>query len=67
MANIVGEMKGEAPSHDFKAELICIVDTLDSGIVVYRKGDRTFFMPMSKLGHWAKRIFEGIYLRKYRK
>ena len=66
-ANIVDEMQGAAPTHNFKAELICIVDTLDSGIMVYRKGDRTFFMPMSKLGHWAKRIFEGLYLKAYRK
>ncbi len=67
VANIVGEMKGEAPSHDFKAELICIVDTLDTGIVVYRSEKRSFFLPTSKLGHWAKRIFEGMYLKAYRK
>ena len=67
VANIVGEMKGEAPRHDFKAELICIVDTLDTGIVVYRSEKWSFFLPTSKLGHWAKRIFEGIYLKAYRK
>ncbi len=67
VANIVGEMKGEAPSHNFKAELICIVDTLDTGIVVYRSEKRSFFLPTSKLGHWAKRIFEGMYLKAYRK
>jgi len=67
VANILEEIKGNAPSHNFKAELICIVDTLDTGIVVYRKGDRTFFMPMSKFGHWAKRIFERLYLRAYRR
>ncbi len=67
VANILGEINGEAPSHDFKAELICIVDTLDTGIVVYRSEKRSFFLPTSKLGHWAKRIFEGMYLRAYRK
>ncbi|MCF6271681.1 MAG: FAD-dependent oxidoreductase [Rhodobacteraceae bacterium] len=66
-ANIVNEINGQAPSHNFKAELICIVDTLDSGIMVYRRGDKTFFLPMFKLGHWAKRVFEGIYLKAYRK
>jgi sulfide:quinone oxidoreductase len=66
VANIIGEMKGEAPRHNFKAELICIVDTLDTGIVVYRSEKRSFFLPTSKLGHWAKRIFEGMYLKAYR-
>lgn len=65
MANIVGEMRGEATSHNFKAELICIVDTLDTGIVVYRSEKRSFFLPTPKLGHWAKRIFEGRYLKAY--
>lgn len=67
VANILEEIKGNAPRHDFKAELICIVDTLDSGIVVYRNTKRSFFVPTSKFGHWAKRIFEGLYLRAYRK
>ncbi len=67
VANILLQMQGIAPMHDFKAELICIVDTLDSGIIVYRKGDKTYFLPLTKLGHWAKRIFERMYLRAYRK
>ena len=67
VANILDEMLGAAPTHNFKAELICIVDTLDTGIVVYRNEKRSFFMPTSKLGHWAKRIFEGMYLKAYRK
>ncbi len=66
VANILAEIKGEAPSHNFKAELICIVDTLDTGIVVYRSEKRSFFMPTSKLGHWAKRAFERMYLKAYR-
>ena len=66
VANILDEILGKAPSHKFKAELICIVDTLESGILVYRRGSRTFFMPFSIFGHWAKRLFERMYLRKYR-
>ena len=67
VANIVDEMAGKPPSHNFKAELVCIVDTLEAGIVVYRRGDRTFFMPFSFLGHWAKRLFERYYLKAYRR
>ncbi len=66
VANIVEEVKGAAPSHDFKSELICIVDTLDTGIVVFRNTKRTLFFPSFKMGHWAKRMFEWMYLRGYR-
>jgi len=64
--NIVDEIGGIEPSHDFKTELICIVDTLDSGILVFRNTKRSIFLPPLKVFHWAKRIFEGIYLRPYR-
>ncbi len=67
VANILNVIKGEAPSHNFKAELICIVDTLDTGIVVYRSEKQSVFLPTSKLRHWAKRAFEGLYLKAYRK
>ncbi len=66
VANIVAEVKGDAPATDFKSELICIVDTLDSGIVVFRNTKRTLFFPSFKMGHWAKRMFEWMYLRGYR-
>ncbi|MCP5038322.1 MAG: FAD-dependent oxidoreductase [Rhodobacteraceae bacterium] len=66
VANILDEIKGKAPSHKFKAELVCIVDTLEAGILVYRRGNRTFFMPFSIFGHWAKRLFERYYLKSYR-
>ncbi len=67
VANIVDEIAGRAPSHRFKVELICIVDTIDKGILVYRRGKSTLFLPPMKLMHWAKRLFERHYLRAYRK
>ncbi len=65
--NIIDEINGREPGHDFKAELICIVDTLDSGILVFRNEKRTIFLPPMKIFHWAKRMFERHYLRAYRR
>ena len=67
VANIRDEIAGRAASHDFKAELICIVDTIDKGILVFRNTRITLFLPPMKLFHWAKRLFERHYLRAYRK
>ncbi len=65
--NIIDEINGQSPSHDFKAELICIVDTLDTGILVFRSDKRSLFLPPMKIFHWAKRLFEWHYLRAYRR
>ncbi len=67
VANIVADLKGQPMNHSFKVELICIVDTIDKGILVYRKGNMTLFLPPMKLMHWAKRMFERHYLRAYRR
>ncbi len=65
-ANIAAVLKGRPPQTDFKPELICIVDTLDSGILVYRSTTRGFVTPQLKVFHWLKRAFERHYLRAYR-
>ena len=67
VSNIADEIAGRAPSHDFKSELVCIVDTVDKGILVYRNAKRQVSLPKMRLAHWAKRYFEGHYLRAYRK
>jgi len=63
--NLLAELRGQAADETFKWELICIVDTLDKGIMVYRSETRKFVFP-SKLFHYAKRFFEWWYLRQYR-
>lgn len=65
--NILDEIKGRVPSNNFKAELICIVDTLDSGILVFRNTKFSLFLPPMKIFHWAKRMFERHYLKEYRR
>ncbi|MEJ5211754.1 MAG: hypothetical protein WHV61_10035 [Burkholderiales bacterium] len=64
--NLLAALDGRPPAARFKAELICIVDTLDRGILVYRDEKRALLMPPCRLFHWAKRFFEWLYLRPYR-
>ena len=60
-------LEGKPATARFKVELICIVDTLDSGILVYRDLKRSILLPPLKLFHWAKRFFEAFYLKPFRK
>jgi len=64
--NLLAEQAGQPADHTFKTELICIVDTLDSGILVYRNSKHTWLLPQLFLFNWAKRFFEWYYLRSYR-
>ncbi len=66
-ANIADEIAGRAPGHDFKAELVCIVDSVNAGILVFRNHARSIILPKLRIVHWAKRYFERHYLRAYRR
>ena len=61
--NIKLNLAGKVASEQFKVELVCIVDTLDKGILVYRDESRSVVLPAMTPMHWAKSIFEKIYLR----
>jgi len=65
--NLLLALAGKPPVARFKVELICIVDMLDRGILVYRDEKRALILPPCRLLHWAKRFFEWQYLRPYRK
>lgn len=65
-ANIDAVVKKRAPAAAFKAELICIVDMLDAGVLVYRSEKFNFVSPKLRVFHWMKRLFEGFYLRRFR-
>lgn len=65
VANLVGELAGKAPAKTPRPELICIVDTLDSGMLVYRDLKRSVVLPGSRALHWSKRAFERHYLRAF--
>ena len=61
--NIKLNLAGKVASEQFKVELVCIVDTLDKGILVYRDESRSVVLPAMTPMHWAKSIFEIVYLR----
>jgi len=65
--NLLLALDGKPATARFKIELICIVDTVDKGIMVYRDLKRSLLLPSSRLFHWAKRYFEGHYLKAYRR
>ena len=64
--NLLKGLRGEAATATFKVELLCIIDAIDHGTLVFRNAQRQIILPSSRLFHWAKRFFEGAYLRKYR-
>lgn len=64
--NILLETQNKTPKHKFKCELVCIVDTLNKGMLVYRDEKRMRLLPPSHMLHWAKVAFEYWYMRGYR-
>lgn len=64
--NIAAHLRGEPATHRFKAELACIVDGLDSGMLVYRSEAWNLTLPRLRAFHWLKRRFEDRYLDIYR-
>ncbi len=65
-ANIAAMLRGKAPTTPFISELICIMDSLDKGMLVFRRGKINLTLPALRPLHWLKRGFERHYLRAYR-
>ncbi len=65
-ANLLAEMNGKTAGETFKAELLCIIDSYNKGMLVARTEKRNFILPSMLPLHWVKRYFEWTYLRKYR-
>jgi sulfide:quinone oxidoreductase len=64
--NLSRALRGLDASARFTVELICIVDTFSRGILVYRDEKRAFVLPPLRVMHWAKRLFEWLYVRPFR-
>ena len=64
--NLLSDLQGKQSSATFKVELICIVDAIDHGTLIWRTPERNWLLPSTRLLHWAKRGFEWNYLRQYR-
>ena len=64
--NLLAEFAGHTPDETFRVELMCIVDTNDSGMLVARNEKYNLVLPSLRLFHWLKRFFEWLYLRRFR-
>jgi sulfide:quinone oxidoreductase len=64
--NLLSEMAGRGVDKTFKTELVCVVDDLDTGILVARTAKYNLVLPPMRALHWSKALFEWWYLRKYR-
>ncbi len=64
--NLLAELNGQTADATFKVELICIVDSNDKGMMISRTESKNIMLPGTVLFHWIKRLFEWLYLRKYR-
>ncbi|MCK5917958.1 MAG: FAD-dependent oxidoreductase, partial [Cocleimonas sp.] len=64
--NLLDEFDGKPATHTFKYELMCIIDSLTKGSIVFRNEKRTVMLPALRIFHLAKRFFEWWYLRAYR-
>ena len=64
--NLLAELAGGRGERGFKVKLICIIDAIDQGTLVYRTEQQQIVLPPNRLMHWAKRSFERRYLKQYR-
>lgn len=64
--NLLDSLDGKAATHTFRYELACIIDSNNKGTLAFRNEKRTLVIPPCRLLHYAKVIFEKIYLRGYR-
>jgi len=64
--NLQARLAGRPETQTFKTELLCIVDSLNTGSLVFRGERRNISVKMPPM-HWAKVFFEKHYLRPYRK
>ena len=63
--NIAAFLEGRQGTREFRVELVCVVDSLDSGTLVYRTPTRNFLI-RNPLLHNAKSFFERRYLARFR-
>lgn len=63
-ANLLAELSGRAPVQTFKVELMCIVDSLDAGMFIWRTPRIGVMLPPVSWMHGLKRLFEWWFLRR---
>lgn len=64
--NLLAGLLGRVQDATFKVELMCIIDALDTGTLVWRTPKRNVLLPPLRMLHWLKGRFEKRYLDQYR-
>jgi sulfide:quinone oxidoreductase len=64
--NMLAEFNGQTADAEFKVKLMCIVDSMDKGMLVARNEKNNLMLPSCRPFHWAKRMLEVWYLKQYR-
>lgn len=64
--NMLAEFNGQTADAEFKVELMCIVDSMDKGMLVARNEKNNLMLPSCRPFHWVKRMLEVWYLKQYR-
>lgn len=64
--NLLAGLVGGVQDATFKVELMCIIDALDTGTLVWRTPRRNLLLPSLRIFHWLKGRFEKRYLDQYR-
>ncbi|ABL02543.1 FAD-dependent pyridine nucleotide-disulfide oxidoreductase [Candidatus Ruthia magnifica str. Cm (Calyptogena magnifica)] len=64
--NVLEVLNNNSPSHTFKIELMCIIDSNNKGMYISRTLKGGLMLPNCRLMHYAKQIFGWWYLRQYR-
>lgn len=46
-------------------EIVCVLDDLDRGVLVYRDAARQVVLPPLRVAYWLKPALERMFLRRY--
>jgi sulfide:quinone oxidoreductase len=64
--NLLTELHDGVANRRFKVELICIIDSINKGSLVFRNEHFSLMLPKMRALHWCKRCFEVLHMRQYR-
>lgn len=64
--NLLNELENKPERQPIKFEIVCILDGANNGTLIKRDEKKSLMLPPSIFLHYAKRIFEYLYLRKLR-
>ena len=63
--NLANALAGRPATAKVRHEIVCVLDDLDRGVLVYRDAKRQVVLPPLRLAHWMKLALERMFLRRY--